>query len=327
MNVDAELADYEAAGALAEEIPYWGWLEDGRTCLTRSGELVSVARLSPAVLDGRTPEQMDAVLDRWQRMLSGADSRTRVYFYLFRRSSRFEAGELGEQSTVAAISQRRRRSFLSRRVQDIQTYIAWTHDPHLSSASKGRSNQAWWKSYLQNWLARRRNPHESVYLLSEIEAAATRFRQLVDASCALVSDLTPVELLDADAGSAVLSELINRPGRPGQPGEGWEGATGSGMNWRLARSELEAERRYLRLDGEPVILYSLLSPPGGAQGKPAERPLPPRCHADGGDGMATVGTRFCPAEDSRSAAPLLLETLLHDGAYAGNRGNQLGDGG
>ena len=124
MNVDQELSDYNAAGALAEEIPYWGWLEDGRTCLTRSGELVSIARLSPAVLDGRTLDQMDVVLDRWQRMLSGADSRTRIYFYLFRRASRFESGELGEQSTVAAISQRRRRSFLSSRVQDIQTYIA-----------------------------------------------------------------------------------------------------------------------------------------------------------------------------------------------------------
>ena len=138
MNVDQELSDYNAAGALAEEIPYWGWLEDGRTCLTRSGELVSIARLSPAVLDGRTREQMDVVLDRWQRMLSGADSRTRIYFYLFRRTPRFDPGELGEQSTVAAISQRRRRSFLSSRVQDIQTYIAWTYDIHLSSASKGR---------------------------------------------------------------------------------------------------------------------------------------------------------------------------------------------
>ena len=36
------------------------------------------------------------------------------------------------------------------------------------------------------------------------------------------------------------------------------------MNWRLATSELEAERRHLRLDGEPVILYSLLSPPARA---------------------------------------------------------------
>ena len=57
----------------------------------------------------------------------------------------------------------------------------------------------------------------------------------------------------------VLSELTNRPGTP------WDGATGSGMNWRLAVSELEAERRNLRLDGEPVVLYSLLSPPGSAR--------------------------------------------------------------
>ena len=259
MNVDAELADYQAAGALSEEIPYWGWLDDGRTCLTRAGELVSLARLSPAVLDGRSPEQMDAILNRWQRLLSGTDARTRLYFYLLRRPCQFATGELGEQSSVAAISQRKRRSFLTNRVKTIQTFVAWSHDPHLSTASTGRGNQAWWKGYFQNWLARKRNPHESVYLLSEIEGAAARFRQLVDASCALVSDLTPVELLDADTGSSILSELINRPGN------GWEGATGSGMNWRLARSELEAERRYLRLDGEPVILYSLLSPPGGAQ--------------------------------------------------------------
>ena len=35
MNIDTELQDYEAAGSLAEELPYWGWLEDERTCLTR----------------------------------------------------------------------------------------------------------------------------------------------------------------------------------------------------------------------------------------------------------------------------------------------------
>ena len=56
-----------------------------------------------------------------------------------------------------------------------------------------------------------------------------------------------------------LHELVNKPGRTP-----WDGATGSGLNWRLATSELEAERRHLRLDGEPVILYSLLSPPARA---------------------------------------------------------------
>ena len=70
MNVDNELADFDAAGSLAEELPYWGWLDDERTCLTRAGELMSLARVSPSVLDGQTPEQRDRVIDRWQRMLS-----------------------------------------------------------------------------------------------------------------------------------------------------------------------------------------------------------------------------------------------------------------
>ena len=89
MNVDNELLDYEAAGSLAEELPWWGWLEDNRSCLTRSGELMTIGRLSPSVLDGQTPEQLDRVIDRWQRMLSGLDSRTRLYFYLLRRPIRF----------------------------------------------------------------------------------------------------------------------------------------------------------------------------------------------------------------------------------------------
>ena len=81
MNVDNELADFDAAGSLAEELPWWGWLEDGRSCLTRAGELMTIGRVTPSVLDGQTPEQLDRVIDRWQRMLSGVDSRTRLYFY------------------------------------------------------------------------------------------------------------------------------------------------------------------------------------------------------------------------------------------------------
>ena len=88
MRISAELRDHEAAGSLAEELPYWGWLEDGRTCLTRSGELIAAGRLAPAVVDGRSPEQIDRVLGRWQRLLSGLDADTRLYFYLLRRRPR-----------------------------------------------------------------------------------------------------------------------------------------------------------------------------------------------------------------------------------------------
>ena len=259
MNVNNELMDYEAAGSLAEELPWWGWLEDGQTCLTRAGELMSIGRMTPSVLDGQTPEQLDRVIDRWQRMLSGLDSRTRLYFYLLRRPIHFADDTDGAASSVAALGRRKRRAFLADRVQDVSAYVAWVHDPHLSAVTTGRTGGPWWMAYAKNWMARRRNRHESVYLHSSIESAAAGFRQLVEASRALVDDLTPVRMLEAREASLVLNELTNRPGTF------WDGARGSGMNWRLAVSELEAERRNLRLDGEPVILYSLLSPPAAAR--------------------------------------------------------------
>ena len=119
MNIDTELQDYEAAGSLAEELPYWGWLDDERTCLTRAGELMSLARVSPFVLDGQTPEQLDRVIDRWQRMLSGLDARTRFYFYLLRRPVRFPEVPPNGASKVVTLGQRKRRAFLTKRVQDV----------------------------------------------------------------------------------------------------------------------------------------------------------------------------------------------------------------
>ena len=257
-TTDRDVADHHAAGALADELPYWGWLPDDRTCLTRRGELVTLARLSPTVVDGHTPAQLDAVLNRWQRMLSGIDARTRMYFYLLRRPATFPDADTG-LSAVAALGQRKRRAFLGARIQQIETYLAWCYDPRLSAAAHGRNNQPWWRNYLQTWMKRRRTPNEAIYFREQIEDAAARFRQQVDASRTLVADLSPLDILTPHAGSRLLAELVNRPGRTP-----WDGATGSGLNWRLATSELEAERRHLRLDGEPVILYSLLSPPARA---------------------------------------------------------------
>ena len=99
----------------------------------------------------------------------------------------------------------------------------------------------WWK---------RRRGGAPTYLRSEIEAAAARFRSTVDAGRALVAEHTPIEMLGPAEASRLLSELINRPGTV------WDGATGSGMNWRLALSELEAERRApaaRRRAGDPLL--------------------------------------------------------------------------
>ena len=41
----------------------------------------------------------------------------------------------------------------------------------------------------------RGNPNEAIYFREQINDAATRFRQQVDASRTLVADLTPLEIL------------------------------------------------------------------------------------------------------------------------------------
>ena len=205
MRISAELRDHEAAGSLAEELPYWGWLEDGRTCLTRTGELITAGRLEPAVVDGRSPEQIDRVLGRWQRLLSGLDADTRLYFYLLRRSSVPEA-EDADGSGIVAVSQRKRGAFLSGRVQQLEAYLVWSHDPRLRTVADGpRTGSA---SRLMQWWKRRRGGAPT-YLGSEIEAAA-RFRSTVDAGRALVAEHTPIEMLEPAEASRLLSELINR---------------------------------------------------------------------------------------------------------------------
>ena len=254
MRVSDELRAYQAAGSLAEELPYWGWLEDGQSCLTRSGELVTAGRIRPAVTDGRTPEQIDRVLGLWQRLLSGLGPGTRLHLYLLRRPAPAASVAVETGSDVASVSARKRREFLHGRIQSLESHVVWTHDPGLRSAAK--SSRRGLASRIAGWLKSRRSA--PTYLVSEIEVAADRFRTMIDACRSLVAEHTPIEVLGSHDASHLLSELTNRPGTA------WDGATGSGMNWRLALSELEAERSHLRLDGEPVILYSLLSPPGRA---------------------------------------------------------------
>ena len=142
MNVDNELTDFDAAGSLAEELPWWGWLEDGRSCLTRAGELMAIARLTPSVLDGQTPEQLDRVVDRWQRMLSGVDSRTRLYFYLLRRPIRFERQDEDEGSSVDALGRRKRRAFLEKRVQSVSAYVDLSPGPPVGTPRSGHLKKA-----------------------------------------------------------------------------------------------------------------------------------------------------------------------------------------
>ena len=75
----------EEAGSLEAEIPYFGWLDDGRTCLTRRAELVTMGRLTPCPTAGLGHAQISAVVERWVRALGQLDERTRLSLFVLRR--------------------------------------------------------------------------------------------------------------------------------------------------------------------------------------------------------------------------------------------------
>ena len=77
-------------------------------------------------------------------MLSGLDARTRFYFYLLRRPIRFPEVPLTGASKVVTLGRRKRREFLTKRVQDVSAYVAWAYDPGLSTVASERAGGPWW---------------------------------------------------------------------------------------------------------------------------------------------------------------------------------------
>ena len=254
-------------------------------------------------------------------MLSGLDARTRFYFYLLRRPIHFPEVPLTGASKVVTLGQRKRREFLTKRVQDVSAYVAWAYDPGLSTVASGRTGGPWWMAYAKNWMARRRNAQRSVYLHSSIEAAAAGFRQTVDASRALVDDLTPFTLAQSTRGQRGF-ERTDEPAR-----------NAVGRRDRQ-RHELEVGRLRTRSGaaqpspgrGARCAVLAALSPRLGPE-QSVVRSLPPRCDPDGHARMATAAPRFGAAQDPGRTAPLLLETLLDERPRSGDGGERRGDGG
>ena len=240
-------------GALAHELPYWGWV-DGRTCLTRAGELVTVGALTPVVTDGRTAEDLDAVAGRWHRMLSGLPPEMRVSWIVERRLAAFD--KRPPVSDIAELAQRKRQAFLDGRVQDVETHVTWSVNPRLRHAVQTRGRN-WWQSVAAGWLQRRRAPHESVYLAADLARAVKTADALVAASAARVVDVTPIEILPAEQAAAVLYRLVN--GGLGSWVAGMR--TDAGVNWRLAGEDVAAERHVLHVGGAQLGLWSCVAPP------------------------------------------------------------------
>ena len=243
-------------GALAHEIPYWGWVSE-QTCLTLGGELVTVGQLAPVSVDGRSADDLDAVSGRWHQMLSGLPDGMRVSWMVERRPVGFPdpPADLGD---IAGLAHRKRHAFLSERVQELTVHVAWCFNPRLRHAVEGRTGRGGWvRAYAAHWRHRRRNPHESVYLAADLDRAVTQHESFVAASAARVHEATAIAVLPPGEAAAVLYRLVN-----GGVGAWVQGTrTDAGVNWRMAGADVAAERDVLHVGAVPFGVWSCVAPP------------------------------------------------------------------
>ena len=243
------LQRYQQAGSLADELPYWGWV-DRRTLLTRPGGMVTVAELHPNGIAGRSPEDLDHTLASWMRLLGQLDEDVRFSLFVTRRPVAPNAVSEIVSDRLPSVIFQSRANELIRRSGELRFFAAWTLDTRLQDArQKGNIAASWFKSLTSNGKAQRTYMQESIF------RAAERLQRIVDASRGLVTDVSPSTVLEEEEATRVLSDLINRPGTVKPNHEG------GALHWAWGLSTLEGHRRHLTLDDEPLAIYSLLEPP------------------------------------------------------------------
>ena len=264
MLIPKVIARSRAAAALADELPWWGFVDD-RTALTLGGEFVTLGEVSPFSPDGADPAALDAVTQRWLRMFSALPPTARAWVYLLRRPPELACPPSGPPAAQAAQAARERH--LRERVEATRVYAAWSAEGNISRAAQGRNGNAsaagfsdHLRHYWQRATAQLRDgggEDAQAWLRASLQRECERVRLEVDGWAAMVSDVTPVRMLAADEASAVLSELVNRPGDEPLAAP----RNGAPLSWWLARSPVEFHRHHAELAGQACISYSLLAPP------------------------------------------------------------------
>ena len=244
---------WREAGSLEGELPWWGFADE-RTILTTSGEVLSLARLSPRPAAGRSPEELALDVEDWIRLCGQLPAGARFALHAMRRPCAAASNGGGEDFPASAWARRERE--LAGRCADLQVVASWCLDAGLAAdggSGRGRGSLRGARGLLGSFLG----GGERERAETSIEGACGKLRQLVDGQLAMAGE--GARLLSPAEAAAALADLANRPG-VAAPGPG----RGAGLARRLALSDIEAHRRHLEIGGEAVALLAVSEPPPAA---------------------------------------------------------------
>ncbi|MGE5360785.1 MAG: hypothetical protein ACM3NQ_17350 [Bacteroidales bacterium] len=199
LNVRRILRDYRDAGSLNSLLALWGFVDDD-VFLTKAGHIGVVYRLAGIDYEGLRPEDLTALVHRFEAGLRLLDERCRLYQYLVKRVvDPFAASDCAQPVAREAIV--RRTTDLNRRRHDlyeIELFLVLMYEPTASADTSTRLRRVWRQPHqaLRTWLGH----HAAVSLLeADLDRAVATLRHKAQTLEVQLADFGPRRLSRPDA--------------------------------------------------------------------------------------------------------------------------------
>lgn len=254
-------ATHAGQGALNEQVPLWGFLDD-YTFVTKPGDVGVVLRVEGIDYECLDGAEIDYFTERFERAVKLFDPKYRIYQYLFRRNG-VPVPHQSYSNPVVAAASRARMDYFARKGGDlysVDTYFVvlfegFRYDASMLAAlRKFEHGLAAGLGAIRSQLSSQR---QSVLIASELEAAQRQLMQKVHGFIANLQDVVNVELAEKAEAFRVLSRLVNvDPAKADNARLKYD----THIDYFLAASYLEGHRRHLRIDDHYVRLLTLKDP-------------------------------------------------------------------
>jgi type IV secretion/conjugal transfer VirB4 family ATPase len=262
LNVSRALKAWRDTGALNENIPLWGFI-DNELFLTKNGSVGAVLHVGGIDPESLSSNDLDVYTKRFEAALRIWDPTYRVYQYLFRRNCpHIHHRYYGNPTVDAAI--RARVDHFTRKACDLyelDLYYVVLHEGHAQKPGFIRALGLLAKDprLALDELAGLFSSTKRVRLIeSDIDRATAQLRKRLDTFLAQLADFMPIALLDKDAAFLFFRRLLNPdPRKASAPGRRYD----THLDFFVADTTLEAERDHLRLDDYYVRIVTLKDSP------------------------------------------------------------------
>lgn len=253
---------YKQAGALHAHLNLFGFWDD-EAFITKSGDVGLVLKLAGVDYESLDHAGGDHVAKRVEAALRTFDGHTRIYQILMKRN-RPEIPSSNHPNPIVQGAIEQRTAFLQSRAEqlyELEIHFVFIREGSFEQRSAISALKRMPKDFLgagRDLLSSLSSEKSRVLLQNQVDSIRRELGQSAHSFAAQLSDMTDIEVLNAEAAFRVLFRLLNLDR---QKADTAALIHPHALDYQLCASELEAHRGFLRLDDTHLKVLTLKEPP------------------------------------------------------------------